>query len=247
MDGPVSRGSCGTSFRSFQCVEPAGEWIYQPEAVKTNRRSTPRSSKSATPSAGPKQGKKARRNAIVLVSLLGSLVGTSALLLVIAPAPLLPEAGSLLATEEIDEFRRVFETAQPLDTSRWRYIYVHHTRSRRGNAYEGSGTGDHLLIGNGEGCPDGGIQLGHRWMQQQTASLPSATVPDDFISIGIVGDFNAKPPTANQVRTLNRLVASIQKRLKIPARSVVIEERRTDAAGVGKHFPLASFRAALEQ
>lgn len=214
-------------------------------AVKTNRRSTPKSSKSATPS-GPKQGKKARRNAIVLVSLLGSLVGTSALLLVLAPAPLLPEAGSLLATDEIDGFVRVFETAQPLQTSRWRYVYVHHTRSRRGNAYEGNGTGDHFLIGNGEGCADGGIQLGHRWMQQQTASLPSATVPDDFISIGIVGDFNARPPTANQVRSLNRLVASVQRRFHIPARAVVIEDRRTDAAGVGKHFPIASFRAGLE-
>src|SRR5437016_939088 len=115
-----------------------------------------------------KRVKKSHRKLIVFSTLLGVLSLTSALLMALAPAPLVP--------------------------SRWRYLYIHHSQTPAGNAITlgqaTGGLGDHFVIGNGDGLMDGEIQVGQRWNQQQVALPPLGANKIDpaCISIGLVGD-----------------------------------------------------------
>src|SRR5688572_31655749 len=71
----------------------------------------------------------------------------------------------------------IFQTDSPIRTARWKYIYVHHSRTTSGNAMtlarSADGVGDHFVIGNGDGCIDGEIQIGQRWNKQLSALPPA--------------------------------------------------------------------------
>jgi len=188
-----------------------------------------------------------RRNAVVLAGLLSSLVLTSMLLLVLAPAPLNPDAvRSLLAT---DSFDKVFQTPTAIESGRWRYIYVHHSRQFDGSAatlsQQTGDMGDHFLIGNGQGCGDGEIQVGYRWDQQKPAEPVGAKLSSDCISICLVGDFDQTAPTSAQMRQLGQLVRSLQRELGIGSKQVVAVDRPSSPAGIGRHFPVEVFRELL--
>ncbi len=74
--------------------------------------------------------KKSKRTFIVFSSLVGGLTATSALLLYMAPAPLRPETpNSLSATTEISALDPIFQTARRATDSRWKYIYIHQSRT----------------------------------------------------------------------------------------------------------------------
>jgi hypothetical protein len=190
-----------------------------------------------------------RRNVVVLVSLLGSLTLTSILLLVMAPAPLPATVKSLYAVEQLDRIDLVFDTRQAIRPQRWRYIYIHHSKSIEGNSSmlaRGNGTmGDHFLIGNGAGCSDGEIQIGRRWDSQQPGSPVGAQLADNCISIVLVGDFEQAGPTRRQLARLEELVESLQQRLGIAGEAVVFDEREAGPGGIGRHFPSGSFRRQL--
>lgn len=194
-----------------------------------------------------------RRNVAVLASLLGSLVLTSALLLVVAPAPLTPDAAQrLFATAEIDSLDRIFDTESSIRPGRWQSVYIHHSKSNAGNALDiggkTGGMGDHFLIGNGNGCGDGEIQVGHRWMNQQSATpvtgkqpLPQlASQADSYISICLVGDFDQTAPTAAQMQRLGQLVQALQRKLAISGKMILAFDR-PGAAGIGRQFPAVAF------
>src|SRR3954467_12461531 len=80
------------------------------------------------------------RNVLVIGGLLLSLSLTSALLLVLAPSPLLPEPRSLmvvdtrdpsseglpLATLPLDE---LFDPPTAIEANRWKYIYIHQSKT----------------------------------------------------------------------------------------------------------------------
>jgi hypothetical protein len=210
--------------------------------VGTTRRKQNSASK-ASPSAGH------RRKIVVFISLVGVLTLTSALLLALAPAPLSPEASSsLFAVDAPKSFDALFDTAAPVGPGRWRYVYVHHSQTPSGSAQSLSsspaGLADHFVIGNGDGCADGEIQIGQRWTQQ----LPAAVTPGldsirpDCISICVVGDFSHARPTATQERRLIELVSVLQGKLKIPGTSVWFDTHSASPAGVGRYFPAAEFR-----
>jgi hypothetical protein len=188
-----------------------------------------------------------KRNAVVLASLLGSLVLTSVLLLALAPAPLNPDAvRSLLAT---DSFDKVFQTPAAIERGRWQYIYMHHSREGQGSAatmsQQTGDMGDHFLIGNGQGCGDGEIQVGYRWDQQKPARPMGANVNDDCISICLVGDFDQTAPTSAQMRQLGQLVRSLQREFGIGSKGIVAVDRASSPAGIGRHFPAQVLREAL--
>src|SRR3954471_13501629 len=80
------------------------------------------------------------------------------------------------------------------------------------------GAGDHFVIGNGDGCLDGEIQLGQRWNKQLAAVPPAGaqmSEPDSIVSICLVGDFDRSVPTPTQLQRLSQLVTSLQGRLHI--------------------------------
>jgi hypothetical protein len=191
---------------------------------------------------------------VVLVSLVGVLTLTSALLLTIAPAPLSPQATStLLASETTQSFDELYEqTAVTVDPHRWNYIYIHHSNSSAGNSHllagsDGALAPDHFLIGNGDGCGDGDIEVGRRWQQQ----LPPGTTPgadwivQNCVSICVVGDFNKARPTPMQQRQLIELVQSLRARLHIPVDRVFWDQKPESAAGIGSYFPANDFKREI--
>jgi hypothetical protein len=193
--------------------------------------------------------KKSNRKVIVFVCLFGTLALTSALLLALAPAPLTPDAAtSLFAIDAPTSLDVIFDTKTPTRLGRWKYIYIHHSRTPAGNAAtlaQDNGLSDHFVIGNGDGCVDGEIQITQRWNLQNSIAHPPAGVSQidpACISICLVGDFDQARPTPTQQRRLAQLVGALQSHLHIPATHVLTFDQPGSPAGVGRSFPVASFR-----
>ncbi len=97
----------------------------------------------------------------------------------------------------------------PVLSRRWRYIVVHNSGTRQGNAKAfdyyhlhvrkmPNGLAYHFVIGNGTSTGDGEIEIGNRWKRQ----INGGHVHSDYlnnIALGIclVGDFNRDTPTKN--------------------------------------------------
>jgi len=196
--------------------------------------------------------KNTHRRVIVLSTLITVLTLTSALLLALAPAPLTPDSSSsLFAIDTPQTMDIIFQTDTPARTARWKYIYIHQSRTTNGNATTlartPEGMGDHFVIGNGDGCSDGEIQIGQRWNKQLSAAPPAGAreIDKDCISICVVGDFDRSVPTPTQVRRLGQLVNTIQGRLHIGGRGVLMIDQSGSAASTGKYFPTTAFREQL--
>ena len=139
--------------------------------------------------------------------------------------------------------------------NRWKYIVVHNSGTRQGNArifdyYHRhvrrmpNGLAYHFVIGNGTSSGDGQIEIGNRWVVQ----LAGGHVHSDYlnyIALGIclVGDFNRDLPTRAQYDALDELIRYLRQRVgKIDGRySIVlghkeINPRPTDCPG--NRFPL---------
>jgi hypothetical protein len=139
--------------------------------------------------------------------------------------------------------------------NRWKYIIVHNSGTRQGNArifdyYHRhvrkmpNGLAYHFVIGNGSSSGNGQIEIGDRWTRQ----LNGGHVHSDYlnyISLGIclVGDFNRDVPTKNQYLALDELIRYLRQRVgKVDSRySIVrghkeINPRPTDCPGA--RFPL---------
>jgi hypothetical protein len=139
--------------------------------------------------------------------------------------------------------------------NRWKYIIVHNSGTRQGNArifdyYHRyvrkmpNGLAYHFVIGNGTSSGNGQIEIGNRWDRQ----LNGGHVHSDYlnyISIGIclVGDFNRDLPTKAEYEALDELIRYLRRRVgKVDGRySIVrghkeINPRPTDCPG--NRFPL---------
>lgn len=197
--------------------------------------------------------KKSQRKFIVFSTLLGVLSLTSALLMALAPAPIVADAAtSLFAVDAPSSLDAIFNTRAPLAAGRWKYIYIHHSRTATGNAITlgqpTNGLGDHFVIGNGDGCEDGEIQIGQRWNQQQVPLAPTgANFKDDrnIISICVVGDFDQTVPTQTQLRRIGQLVSALQGQLHIGQDAVLLTDAPKTPAGIGRYFPKTVFRSQL--
>jgi hypothetical protein len=193
--------------------------------------------------------KKSKRKIVVLTSFVALLSLTSALLLALAPPPLSAEGYNTLAARGGQDFlAEVLNTAVTPKSSHWKYIYVHHSATERGSAQTlaipGAGLCDHFVIGNGDGCQDGEIQMGPRWNQQK-APAPSPGldhIEPDCISICLVGDFDQTMPTPMQLRRLTQLVSTLQTQFHIDADRVIQLNEVGAASGVGRYFPVTAFR-----
>ena len=150
--------------------------------------------------------------------------------------------------------RRAIDDAR-VARNRWKYIVVHNSGTRQGNArifdyYHRhvrrmpNGLAYHFVIGNGTSTGDGQIEIGNRWVIQ----LAGGHVHSDYlnyIALGIclVGDFNRDLPTRAQYEALDELIRYLRQRVgKIDGRySIVlghkeINPRPTDCPG--NRFPL---------
>ena len=174
-----------------------------------------------------KRIKGSNRKVIVFAALAGTLTITSALLLALAPAPLTAEATtSLFAVDTPRNLDVIFDTTVPSAPNRWKYIYIHHSATASGNTAalaQSAGLADHFVIGNGDGCVDGELQITQHWAQQESILTPPPGISHmdpACISVCLVGDFDQTRPTPTQLRRLGQLVNALQARLQIPADQV---------------------------
>ena len=104
----------------------------------------------------------------------------------------------------------------------WRYIVIHHSATEAGSAalfdkwHRGRGwdeLGYHFVIDNGDGAPDGRIEVGRRWTIQKWGAHCGGTPGNEYNNYGIgiclVGDFSRRPPTDRQLASLERLVTCL--------------------------------------
>lgn len=113
----------------------------------------------------------------------------------------------------------------PVLKHRWRYVVVHNSGTRQGNAkaFEyyhlrvrkmPNGLAYQFVIGNGTSSGDGEIEIGNRWMRQ----INGGHVHSDYlnnIALGIclVGDLNRDAPTKRQLEALEELIRYLRLRV----------------------------------
>lgn len=144
---------------------------------------------------------------------------------------------------------------------RWRYIVVHNSGTRQGNAkaFEHyhryvrkmpNGMAYHFVVGNGTSSGNGQIEIGNRWHQQ----LQGGHVHSDYynnIALGIcfVGDFNNDRPKSVQLDAAEELIDYLRRRVgKVGGQKAVVRPHKainpprwpTDCPG--DNFDLKWFR-----
>ena len=194
-----------------------------------------------------------RRKVIVFFSLAGVLSLTTILLRAMAPSPMTPEAANVLfAAGTADSLDGIFNTHEPVQPDRWQYIFIHQSKTLSGNTLSLShgpeGLGDHFIVGNGDGCADGELQVGRRWNLQSSAVAPTGAngIDPTCISICVVGDFEKRPPTPIQLGRLGQVVQMLESRLHIsPSRVILLNDQGDTSAGLGRYFPTSAFHDQL--
>lgn len=148
----------------------------------------------------------------------------------------------------------------PVKHGRWKYIVVHNSGTREGNArvfdiyhrrvrHMQNGLAYHFVIGDGHGSGDGQIEIGDRWKRQINGGhVASDYLNDIALGICLVGDFNRDVPTKAQVGALEELVAYLRNRVgKSQGHQAIvhahkeINPRPTDCPG--DRFPYAWLHA----
>ena len=138
----------------------------------------------------------------------------------------------------------------PVRRGRWKYIVVHNSGTREGNArvfdiyhkrvrHMQNGLAYHFVIGDGHGSGDGQIEIGDRWKRQINGGhVASDYLNDIALGICLVGDFNRDLPTKAQTIALEELVSYLRERVgKSQGRRAIvhahkeINPRPTDCPG----------------
>ncbi len=138
----------------------------------------------------------------------------------------------------------------PVRRGRWKYIVVHNSGTREGNArvfdvyhkrvrHMQNGLAYHFVIGDGHGSGNGQVEVGPRWTKQINGGhVASDYLNDIALGICLVGDFNRDTPTKAQIGALEELVAYLRERVgKSQGRRAIvhahkeINPRPTDCPG----------------
>lgn len=131
--------------------------------------------------------------------------------------------------------RKAIDQAK-VQRGRWKYIIVHNSGTRQGNArifdvYHRrvrkmqNGLAYHFVIGNGNSSGNGEIEIGNRWTRQ----INGGHVASDYlnnIALGIclVGDLNRDKPTPQQLAALDELITYLRSRVgKIKGKQAIVK------------------------
>ena len=108
---------------------------------------------------------------------------------------------------------------------RWRYIVVHNSGTKQGNAaafehyhrnvrHMVNGLAYHFVIGNGTSTREGAIEIGNRWHRQlQGGHVHSDYLNNIAIGICLVGDFNNSTPRKGQLDALDELIGYLRRKV----------------------------------
>jgi hypothetical protein len=127
----------------------------------------------------------------------------------------------------------------PVIRHRWRFIVVHNSGTRQGNArifdyYHRyvrkmpNGLAYHFVIGNGTSSGNGQIEIGGRWTKQlQGGHVHSDYLNNIALGICLVGDFNRDLPTREQLEALDELIRYLRIRVgKIDGKPAIVKAHK---------------------
>jgi hypothetical protein len=145
----------------------------------------------------------------------------------------------------------------------WRYVVIHHSDDRSGNAAKydrhhrevngWDSLGYHFVLGNGSLSGDGEIEVGPRWGPQKHGaharnhSVGHNRFNEEGVGICLVGDFdqNGCRPSRAQMNELVRLTRWLIARYDIPASNVLRHKDCCNTECPGRHFPWAEFQRRI--
>ncbi len=131
----------------------------------------------------------------------------------------------------------------------WKYIVIHHSASKSGNAADfdkehrevrgwNRGLGYHFVIGNGKGSGNGKVEVGSRWARQIDGAHAGVKEYNKFgIGICLVGNFEDRIPSERQMSSLISLVNFFQEQYNIPSENVILHKHVRETACPGRNFP----------
>jgi len=127
----------------------------------------------------------------------------------------------------------------PVARHRWRFIVVHNSGTRQGNAkifdyYHRyvrkmpNGLAYQFVIGNGTSTGNGQIEVGNRWVRQiQGGHVHSDYLNNIALGICLVGDFNRDLPTKEQLAALDELIRYLRIRVgKIDGKPAIVKAHK---------------------
>lgn len=153
----------------------------------------------------------------------------------------------------------------PVKKRRWRYIVVHNSGTRQGNAKAfhyyhlrvrkmPNGLAYHFVIGNGSSSGDGEIEIANRWRRQNNGGhVHSDYLNNIALGICLVGDFNRDQPSRRQLESLEELTRYLRVRVgKIDRKWAIVKAHReinpprwpTDCPG--ERFPYRWLHGAFD-
>jgi N-acetyl-anhydromuramyl-L-alanine amidase AmpD len=141
-------------------------------------------------------------------------------------------------------------------TREWKYVVVHHSASKNGNAATfdrlhrdkgWDGLGYHFVIGNGQGSGAGEIEIGARWLEQKHGAHAGAGAQeynDHGVGICVVGDYEKGLFPEEAYCSLRDLAVWLSRAYDIPPALILPHElvRPDGTACPGRNFPLARLR-----
>lgn len=147
------------------------------------------------------------------------------------------------------ETRREIDAATPTP-QKWSGVVLHGSGTVRGSAtlldrYQAQvkgrtdGAGYHFVIGNGQGAPDGRIQVTEKWKQAAAGHEASR------ISVCLVGDFLQRPPTQMQLQALDELMDYLGMKLGVVPVSAHEAGGKGNERCLGPKFPLEQIIQAV--
>lgn len=154
------------------------------------------------------------------------------------------------------------ESAPPKKPCRWKYIVIHHSATRKGNAeimdryhsnrrHMQNGLAYHFVIDNGtSGRGDGEIEEGYRWRAQLPGGhAKQPWLNESGIGICLVGNFNWQTVSKKQMDSLVTLVNRLRATQGIPLSCI---KGHGDFKGEhtvcpGFRFPMKQFKERLKK
>lgn len=165
-----------------------------------------------------------------------------------------PSAPHPSAAPQDAQMKTIADQVQVGNPFPWRYVVIHHSASDSGDAQSFAqehkkrgwdGLGYDFVIGNGSQSGDGQIEVGYRWRQQaQGAHAGSYQFNRYGIGICLVGNFDHTHPSARQLASLERLVAILMSRFKIPPANILGHGDVRQTRCPGRLCPMHSIVAA---
>lgn len=159
-------------------------------------------------------------------------------------------------------FSNGLESARSKKKPRWKYIVIHHSATRVGNAcimdryhknkrHMKNGLAYHFVIDNGTcGKRDGQVEEGKRWkLQLWGGHVRQQWLNNSGIGICLVGNFDKQTVSKKQFAALRKLVAKLSRTYGIPISCIKGHKdfRGEKTVCPGKRFPMSRLKKSLKK